>query len=141
MILALVLFLNHSGLGQGLIISPATSFIGIGGNIILRGNVVNDGSFSNNNNKVIFTGAAQSLGGTSPVLFNNLTVAAGSTTTMITAGQTLKGILVSNSTLNANGNITLLSTVTQTALIDGSRDGSGQRQCYNATLSSLRLWL
>jgi hypothetical protein len=124
MILALVLFLNHSGLGQGLIISPATSFIGIGGNIILRGNVVNDGSFSNNNNKVIFTGAVQSLGGTSPVLFNNLTVAAGSTTTMITAGQTLKGILVSNSTLNANGNITLLSTVTQTALIDGI--GAGQ---------------
>ncbi len=88
------------------------------------GDVLNDGSFSNNNNTVIFAGAAQSLGGTSPVLFNNLTVAAGSTTAMITAGQTLKGILVSNGTLNAGGNITLLSTALQTALIDGS--GTGQ---------------
>ena len=124
MILALVLFMDHSGMGQGLIISPGTSFTGTGGNIVLRGNVVNNGSFSNNNNTVIFSGAAQSLGGTSPVLFNNLTVASGSTTTITTTGQLLNGILVSNSTLNANGNITLLSTVTQTALIDGS--GIGQ---------------
>src|SRR5450759_5790523 len=60
----------------------------------------------------------------SPIIFNNLTVASGSTTTITTTGQSLRGILVSNSTLNSNGNMTLLSTVTQTALIDGS--GTGQ---------------
>jgi len=124
MILTLILFLNHSGLSQGLIISTGTSIFGTGGNLVLWGNVVNDGYFSNDTNTVIFAGTVQSLGGTSPVLFNNLTVAAGSTTSMITAGQTLKGILVSNNTLNANGNITLLSTATNTALIDGS--GTGQ---------------
>jgi len=124
MVLVLILFLNYSGLSQSLIISTGTSFIGTGGNIILRGDVLNDGSLSNNNNAVIFSGTAQSLGGTSPVLFNNLTVAAGSTTTISTAGQTLKGILISNGTLNAGGNITLLSTALQTALIDGS--GTGQ---------------
>ena len=105
MILALILFQNNSGLSQGLIISPGTSIFGTAGNLVLRGNVVNDGSFSNDTNTVIFAGGVQSLGGTSPVLFNNLTVAAGSTTSMITTGQTLKGILVSNNTLNANGNI------------------------------------
>jgi hypothetical protein len=124
MIIALALFLNHSGLSQSMIVSAGTSFTGNGGNIVLRGDVLNDGSFINNNNKVIFAGAAQSLGGTSPTLFNNLAVASGSTTAIITAGQTLKGILVSNGTLNAGGNITLLSTALQTALIDGS--GTGQ---------------
>jgi hypothetical protein len=111
-------------LSQGLIISPGTSFIGTDGNIVLRGDMVNNGSLSNTNNTIIFAGATQSLSGSSPVLFNNLTVASGSTTTITTTGQSLRGILVSNGTLNANGNITLLSTVTQTALIDGS--GTGQ---------------
>lgn len=123
MIFALIFFLNHCGLSQGLIISPATSFIGTGGNIILWGNVVNDGFVSNNTNTVVFSGTVQSLGGTSPVIFNNLTLASGSSTTIVTSGQTLSGILLSNGTLNANGKITLLSTATQTALIDGSGTG------------------
>ena len=124
MILALVLFPDNSGMGQGWIISPGTSFIGTGGNIVLKGDMVNNGSQSNANNTIIFAGAAQALGGTSPVLFNNLTVASGSTTTITTAGQTLNGILLSNGTLNAGGNITLLSTVTGTALVDGLGTGS-----------------
>jgi hypothetical protein len=122
--IALLIILCHYALGQGLIISSGTHLIGTGGNIVLPGNVVNDGSFINDVNTVIFAGAAQSLAGTSPVLFNNLTVASGSTATITTAGQTLKAILVSNGTLNTGGNITLLSTSSQTALIDGS--GTGQ---------------
>jgi hypothetical protein len=122
--IALLIILCHYALGQGLIISSGTHLIGSGGNIVLPGNVVNDGSFINDVNTVIFAGAAQSLAGTSPVLFNNLTVASGSTATITTAGQTLKAILVSNGTLNTGGNITLLSTSSQTALIDGS--GTGQ---------------
>jgi hypothetical protein len=122
--IALLIILCHYALGQGLIISSDTHLIGSGGNIVLPGNVVNDGSFINDVNTVIFAGAAQSLAGTSPVLFNNLTVASGSTATITTAGQTLKAILVSNGTLNTGGNITLLSTASQTALIDGS--GTGQ---------------
>ena len=123
MILALLLIPVHSGLSQGLIISPGASFIGTGGNIVLKGDMVNNGSLSNANNTIIFAGAAQSLGGTSPILFNNLTVASGSSTTILTTGQTLSGILLSNGTLYAGGNITLLSTATQTALIDGSGNG------------------
>jgi len=123
MIIALALILDHSGLSQSLIISAGTSFTGTGGNIVLLGDAVNDGFVSNNTNTVVFSGTAQSLGGTSPVIFNNLTIASGSTTAIVTAGQTLSGILVSNGILNANGNITLLSTATQTALIDGSGTG------------------
>jgi hypothetical protein len=123
MIFALALFLNHPGLSQGLIISPGTSLVGAGGNIVLMGAAVNDGYVINNTNTVIFAGVTQSLSGSSPVLFNNLTIASGSTTSILTAGQTLSGILLSNGTLNANGNITLLSTATQTALIDGSGIG------------------
>lgn len=123
-ILALVLFLNHSGLSQELIISSGTRFIGTGGNIVLRGDAVNDGSFSNNNNTVIFAGTTQTLCGTSPAFFNNITISSGSSTTILTTGQTLSGSLLSNGTLNAGGNITLLSTASQTALIDGT--GTGQ---------------
>jgi hypothetical protein len=122
-IFALALFLNHPGLSQGLIISPGTSLVGSGGNIVLIGDAVNDGYVSNNNNTVIFSGTTQWLSGSTPVLFNNLIVASGSTTSILTPGHTLSGILLSNGILNSNGNMTLLSTVTQTALIDGSGIG------------------
>jgi len=123
-IITLVLILNYSGFGQGLIISPGTKFIADNGNIVLQGNLVNNGTFTNNTSTIVFAGSTQSLGGTTSILFNNLTVATGSTTTISTAGQTLRGILLSNGTLNAGGYITLLSTAAQTALIDGT--GTGQ---------------
>jgi hypothetical protein len=124
MIISLILFLNISGTGQGLIISSGAKFISDRGNIVILGNLQNDGYLSNNINTTVFAGTVQSMGGNSPVIFNNLTIASGSTTTIIAAGQSLKGILLSNGTLNSNGNITLLSTISQTALIDGT--GTGQ---------------
>ncbi|MBN2861955.1 MAG: hypothetical protein JXN62_02260 [Bacteroidales bacterium] len=122
-IFALALSLSHPGLSQGLIISPGTSLVGSGGNIVLIGDAVNDGYVINSNNTVIFSGTAQSLSGSSPILFNNLIVASGSMTSILTPGHTLSGILLSNGMLNANGNMTLLSTADQTALIDGSGSG------------------
>jgi hypothetical protein len=92
--------------------------------MILRGNIVNNGSFINNNNTVVFSGNAQVISGTTPISFNNITVDPGSTTTITTLGQSLNGILLCNGIFNANGNFTLLSTEYQTALIDGS--GTGQ---------------
>jgi hypothetical protein len=124
LIIALFFILNHTGSGQGLSISSGTILTATGGNLILKGNVVNNGSFINNNNTIYFSGNTQVLSGTTPVVFNNLTVGSASTTTITRAGQALGGILLCNGTLNANGNITLLSTESQTALIDGS--GTGQ---------------
>ena len=89
-ILALVLILNHSGLSQGLIISPGAKFIADNGNIVLRGDLLNNGSFTNNTNTIVFAGTTQTLGGTSAIIFNNLTVASGSTTTITTTGQSLR---------------------------------------------------
>jgi hypothetical protein len=122
--IALLLILNYSGSSQGLTISPGTILTATGGNMVLRGNVVNNGSYINSNNKVIFAGDAQVLSGTTPVIFNNLTVTSSSTTSITTVGQSISGILLCNGIINANGNVTLLSTASRTAIIDGI--GTGQ---------------
>lgn len=120
----LFLFLPLSLYGQGVIIPLNTCVIAGNGNIVLRGNWVNNGTFTHNSGTIVFAGTTQSLGGASPTSFNNITIATGSTTTISTTGHSLKAILLSNGTLQAGGNLTLLSTAAQTALIDGS--GSGE---------------
>ena len=89
----------------------------------ISGNVVNNGTFTHNSSTILFAGNTQTLSGSSQAVYNNITVASGSSTTFSTTGQSLQGILLSNGTLNANGNLTLLSTATQTALVDGSGAG------------------
>ncbi|SFD78887.1 Por secretion system C-terminal sorting domain-containing protein [Chitinophaga sp. CF118] len=108
---------------QGLIIPSNAYIISGNGNIVLQSNWTNNGTFTHNSGTVIFGGTVQTLGGTSSTTFNNITVASTSNTTIITAGHTLKAILLSNDTLNAGGNLTLLSTASQTALIDGTGTG------------------
>lgn len=102
---------------QGLII-PSGAHVLNQGNIILQANWQNNGSFQDTGT-VIFNGSTQTIGG-GPTIFNNLTIGAGSTTTITTTGHSLKGILLSNGTLQAGGHLTLLSTPAQTALIDGT---------------------
>jgi hypothetical protein len=109
---------------QGLIIPSGAYMIANNGNIVVTANWVNNGSFTHNGGTLIFAGAVQTLGGTSATQFNNLTIAAGSNTSIISSGQKVQGVVQSNDTLNANGNLTLLSTSVQTALISGS--GSGE---------------
>jgi hypothetical protein len=87
-------------------------------------NWVNNGTFIPGGGTILFAGATQSVSGTSSTLFNNLTVISGSTTNLSTAGDSIRGVLLCNGTLNAGGNITLLSTAGQTALIDGSGSGN-----------------
>ena len=109
---------------QGLIIPSGAYMIANNGNIVVTANWVNNGSFTHNGGTLIFAGAIQTLGGTSSTQFNNLTIEAGSHTSIISSGQKVIGVVLSNDTLNANGNLTLLSTATQTALVSGS--GSGE---------------
>jgi hypothetical protein len=109
---------------QGLIIPSGGYVIASNGNIVTTANWVNNGSFTANGGTLIFGGSVQTLGGTTATKFNNLTIEPGSKTTIISPGQTVSGIVQSNDTLNANGDLTLLSTAAQTALIDGS--GSGE---------------
>lgn len=84
---------------------------------------VNNGTFANNGGTLEFNGGIQDLNGSAATLFENITVDAGSSTSISAPGQTLRGILLSNGILNANENITLLSDATRTALIDGSGEG------------------
>ena len=69
---------------QGLIIPSGAYVIGNTGYIVLRNNWVNNGSFTHNGGTLIFAGTSQSLGGTSPSTFNNITIAATSATTIVT---------------------------------------------------------
>ncbi len=110
--------------GQGIIISSGAYVIKSNGNLLLSGNWTNNGTFTHTGGTLVFNGTTQTLEGTSSALFNNITISSGSTTTILTTGQTLAGILLSNGTINADGNLTLVSTVSQTAIIDGS--GTGQ---------------
>ena len=84
----------------------------------------NHGTFYHNESTVGFTGSIQQITGDSANLFNNITIASSSTTTMVTPGQEVRGILLCNGTLSADNKLTLLSTDTQTALIDGTGTGN-----------------
>ena len=66
----------------------------------------------------------QTIMGTNPTAFNNITIASTSYTKISTSGQTLKAVLHCDGLLNPSGKLTLLSDATQTALIDGSGTGS-----------------
>ena len=97
---------------------PASGILNIGGDFI------NNGTYNHNSGTLLFNGNTQTIAGTSQTLFNNLTIDVGSITTMSSAGLTLFGVLKSDGTLNTGGNLTLLSSSSQTALIDGSGTGS-----------------
>ena len=126
--------LGAADVAGNFIISAGSTVTAPSGTLQVAGNWTNNGTFTHNNGTVAFnkTGA-QTISGPATA-FNNLTVGSSSVTTISSSGHTVKGILLCNDTLNANGNLSLLSTSAQTALIDGS--GSGDvlgnltMQCY-----------
>jgi hypothetical protein len=120
----LIIIFSCFSFGQGIIIKSGTKVTERSGNMILSGNLVNNGTFSDTGGTITFSGNTQNIGGSSAVTFNNLTVSSGSTTTILTAGQKLAGILLANGTLNSDGYLTLISTASNTALINGV--GTGQ---------------
>jgi hypothetical protein len=122
-ILFLAVWISSASFGQGLNVKTGATLVNKG-NLVHIGNWINDGVFSDTSATVIFSGTTQTIGGTVPSAFNNLTISPGSSTTIISAGQTLSRILLSNGTLDGGGNLTLLSTASRTALIDGN--GTGQ---------------
>jgi len=117
----LIIYNTHS---QNIVIKSGSTFHVTGGIVSLSGDLVNDGTCTDNNGTIFFTGTVQSVKGSTPCNFNNLTIRSGSTTTLLTPGQSLRSILLCDGTLIANGNLTLLSSEEQTAMIDGR--GMGQ---------------
>jgi len=110
-------FYNALVTGSGTLTSPPS------GTMQIEHDFTNHGTFQHNSGTVGFTGIIQEITGSSPNLFNNLTIAATSTTLMSTAGQELIGILLCDGTLAASNKLTLLSTASQTALVDGTGAG------------------
>jgi hypothetical protein len=109
----------------GIIIIPSNAYVlSTGTYILLNGDLENNGSFTHNSGTVIFRGSDQAIDGTSATDFYNVTINNGSNTTINSSNQGIKAVLLCNGTLNTSGNLTLLSTVTQTALVDGSGSGS-----------------
>jgi hypothetical protein len=100
----------------GQVIAPAAS------HIATAQKFVNNGTFTHNGT-LYFTGTTQAINGTTATAFNNIVINNGSTTTINATGQTLKRVLLCDGTLQAGGNLTLLSTPAQTALIDGAGTG------------------
>jgi hypothetical protein len=119
----LILLIPVLGTAQGIIIPSGAYIVSGGGNIVLTDNWVNNGSFVSDSGMVVFAGTTQSISGSAHTVFNNVTINSGSTTSVDSPGQSIKSILLNNGTLNANGNLTLLSTATRTALVDGSGTG------------------
>jgi hypothetical protein len=109
---------------QGLII-PSGSYVRLnGGNLGIGANFENNGSFTHSGGTVVFNGTTQSLGGSTATAFRDILINTGSTTTVATSGHTISRTILSNGTLDANGNLTLLSDATQTALVDGAGTGN-----------------
>lgn len=109
---------------QGLIIPAGAYVIQNSGNLGIGGNFQNDGTFTHNGGAVVFNGNTQFIKGNTATAFNHIRVNTGSITTISTDGHTLSGSLLCNGILDANNHLTLLSTPTQTALIDGTGTGN-----------------
>ncbi len=121
---AMVSFAGIRGTAQGIIIPSGAYVIQNEGNLGTAAKFTNNGSFTANGGTVVFNGGTQSIEGSTTNTFNNITVKSGSTTTVNATNQSVKGVVRSDGTLNAGGNLTLLSDASQTALIDGSGTGS-----------------
>jgi hypothetical protein len=109
--------------GQGIIIHPGAKLTSFGGNVTITGNLTNSGTMADLGGTIIFTGTDQIIGGSSISTFNNVNIAASSTTTL-QSHQVAGGIVTVNGTLNSDGFLTLISTASKTALVNGA--GIGQ---------------
>jgi hypothetical protein len=110
---------------NGRLILPSNTYLTTNNNnIVLFGYLVNNGIFTHNGGTLIFAGSDQAITGTSTTEFNYIDIQSSSSTYISSPGQSLKGILLADGKLFPGGNLTLLSTATQTALVDGSGTGS-----------------
>lgn len=106
--------------------------------ISIAGNWTNNGTFTANSGTVTFNGtAAQTIGGTSTSIFNNLTIGASSAGTTISAGAkvTVSGILTSNNKLTVNS---ASLTSSGSLIVTGTRTGT---VTYNRWLQNVNFQL
>ena len=117
--------LNVNG-GDSISISGTSTFTSTSGTLNITGNLLNSGgTFTHNSGTVIFNGsAAQTIGGTTPMTFNNLTIN-NSTGVNLGASQTVAGTL----TLTSGA----LGVVTNTLTLSGPVSFTGGSITSSAT--------
>src|SRR5690349_18935423 len=79
---------------QGVFISPGISITAKAGTLTVKENWINNGSFIQDAALLNFAGDTQTWRGTANTVYNNVTIATGSVTT-INSSQSLKGVLLS----------------------------------------------
>lgn len=94
--------------------------------LIIDGSFRNNGAFTaSDENTVTFSGSSpQTIEGDSVTTFNDLTISNTGGVALAGEKKSVRRILLCNGPLNANGILTLISTASGTALIDGSGTGS-----------------
>ncbi|MFN0048294.1 MAG: beta strand repeat-containing protein, partial [Cytophagales bacterium] len=106
---------------QNLIFSGVTTITAPANVLRVEGNITNNlstGLFRANNGNVSLTGTNQTISGTAATDFYNLNIGNGSTVTLNSAQRLSNTLsLGTTSTLNANGNLTIVSTFTSTARV------------------------
>lgn len=123
---------NNITINGTLTINPSATFDTNGKTLTLKGNVSNNGLFSNGNNTVVFAGNSV-LSGSSDFAFNNLTLNTGGSLTSPAGGMiTIGNIFTANS---GSSFIPNLGTVAF-ARTSGTQVVPGKVQFYNVQLSN-----
>jgi hypothetical protein len=108
--------------GQNIIINSGVSVSGYGGYVVIKGNLIDDGTFTNNSNTVVLNGAAQTISGSSVTIFNNLTlggtgaktIASGTAVTVASSLVTDDMLTIQSSSLTLGGSLIVNGTTTGT---------------------------
>jgi hypothetical protein len=106
--------------GQDIVINPGGILSGYGGVVIIKGNIINDGIFTNDSNKVVMDGAVQTISGSSVTIFNNLTlggtrakiIASGAAVTVDSSLVTADSLIINSSSLVSGGSLIVKGTTT-----------------------------
>jgi hypothetical protein len=112
--------------GQNVKIGVESKVVGAGGYIGIKGNLINDGTFTNQNNTVVLNGSSQEISGDSISVFNNLTfsgtgikdILSGTALTVNSSLVTGGMLVIESSSLLSNGSLIVKGTTTGTFTYD-----------------------
>jgi hypothetical protein len=112
--------------GQSVKISSGSAVAGTAGFVVIKGNLINDGAFTNKKNTVVLDGASQTISGDSTSIFSNLTlggtgiktISAGTAVTVDSSLITGDMLVIESSSLQSNGSLIVKGVTTGTFTYD-----------------------
>jgi hypothetical protein len=108
--------------GQSIKIGSGSKVAGIAGFVVIKGNLINNGVFTNQSNTVVLDGASQIISGDSISVFNNLTfggtgiktISSGTAVTVNSSLVTGDMLVIESSSLQTNGSLIVKGATTGT---------------------------